>query len=268
MFFLVFLCFCIWSTTAHYHTTDAIFSKVKLLKTFNISYYEDIMVVDINSHLPRDVLIVANEHARERITGEVALYFLQKLHKPKRRITVIPVLNVWGRKRVEHGHPCLRKNSQGVDTNRNFQLNQQLHHYLRHGEEYEGPYPLSEKESKLIADILNEGVQTYINIHSGEYSIYIPYDGQTIKPPHYKKRLQKIKGLKKKCPMCKIGQASVTSFYKAFGTSVDYATNIGVPEAYTFEVYGSNSARCNRAFNPKNTNQTLLRWVDILYSII
>lgn len=253
-----------------YHSTNEIFKKISGIEThqnLNITYYDDIMVVDINSHLPRDVLIVANEHARERITGEVALYFLEKLHKTTRRITVIPVLNVWGRKRVEHGHPCIRKNSHGVDTNRNFQVNQQSHHYLRHGEEYEGPHPLSEKESKLVASILNEGIQTYINVHSGEYSIYIPYDGKTAKPPNYRKRLQKIKRLRKKCPMCKIGQASVTS-YKAFGTSVDYATSIGVPEAYTFEVFGSNSARCDHAFNPRNTNQTLLRWVDILYSIL
>ena len=175
---------------------------------------------------------------------------------------------MWGRKRVEHGHVCLRKNSNGVDTNRNFQVGQKRHHYLRHGEEYEGPHPLSEKESQLIASLLENGVKTYINIHSGEYSIYIPYDGKTVKPSNYTQRLEKVKHLQKKCPMCNIGQASVTSFYKAYGTSVDYATSIGVPEAYTFEVFGSNSPHCTLAFNPKDTNQTLIRWADILYSVL
>ena len=36
--------------------------------------------------------------------------------KPNVRITIVPVVNVWGRKRVDNGDRCLRKNKNGVDT--------------------------------------------------------------------------------------------------------------------------------------------------------
>lgn len=40
--------------------------------------------------------------------------------------------------------------------------------------------------------------------------------------------------------ICHTGSAAEVSFYKAYGTSVDYAIHNDVPEAYTFEVFGYN----------------------------
>jgi murein tripeptide amidase MpaA len=129
--------------------------------------------VNWNKHLAYDQLYSFNEHARERITGELALQLIKKLKKmkPNRRITIIPILNTGGRRKVENGAPCTRKNNNGVDINRNFQMTSTQHKYARWSEEYEGERPLSEKESQLIASILKKGVKRYVNVHSGEFSL-------------------------------------------------------------------------------------------------
>jgi hypothetical protein len=232
-----------------------------------------ILVVDwLKDERPnRDEFWVFNEHARERITGELALEIIQSLHilKPMKRITIIPVLNVWGRQKVEEGDTCLRKNSNGVDTNRNYQINTK-HHYDTFSEEYEGPHPISEKESQLVSSILKDGVKRYINIHSGEYSMYMPYDSNTNVPPHAKQMRSVLKRIQPLCPQCAAGNAAKVSTYKAYGTSVDYAIRIGVPEAYTFEIYGANSYDCHIMFNPKTYDQfvdNIKMWKRILFTV-
>ena len=131
-----------------------------------VSNKNDILVVDWNkdSKEKSDVLFVFNEHARERITGELALHVIHKLRKwnPKQRVTIIPVLNAWGRRKVEAGSPCVRKNKNGVDTNRNYQMRGiNVHKYSKRSEEYEGDHPLSEKESQLVSSLLRS-IQTFM----------------------------------------------------------------------------------------------------------
>ena len=65
----------------------------------------DILIVDWKKNQPKNVVWAFNEHARERITGELALEMIQSLKKvkPGVRITIVPVVNVWGRKRVDNG---------------------------------------------------------------------------------------------------------------------------------------------------------------------
>ena len=102
--------------------------------------------------------------------------------RPNRRVTILPVINVWGRKMVEAGKICQRKNKRGVDTNRNYP--QKVHHvYHKTSEEYQGKYPISEKETKLVSAVLR-GAKKYINVHSGEFSLYMPWDSITERPPN------------------------------------------------------------------------------------
>lgn len=237
--------------------------------------HNDILVVDWNKNLKdkSDVLLVFNEHARERITGEVALHVINKLQtwKPDKRVTIIPVLNVWGRKYVEAGHPCQRKNSRGVDTNRNYQMRANTHAYAKNSEEWEGEKPLSEKESQLVSSLLLNGVQRYVNVHSGEKSIYMPYDSTVgVRPKNYDVMMKNIKKWAQKCPECTVGAAAARSLYKAFGTSVDWAIYNGVPESYTFEIYGDVSWNCERMFNPKKRDlgAVLKQWSGIIKDVI
>tara|TARA_B110000008_G_scaffold279683_1_gene327934 strand:- start:869 stop:1681 length:813 start_codon:yes stop_codon:yes gene_type:complete len=241
-------------TLSHaYHTTDEIFQKIQhecdTVAQLTCTMHKDIMVVDWNAHLPRDIVWSYNEHAREKITGELALKSIQAFRhsKPTRRITVVPILNVWGRKMVERGKRCLRKNRMGVDTNRNFPTRYKRH-YASGSQEYEGKHPLSEKESILISNLL-KGAKRYVNIHSGEFSLYMPWDSRTDHVPNYNRMNKQLQLFKQHCPQCNVGPAAKTSSYKAFGTSVDYAIEIGVEEAYTFEIFGS-GGNCDRMFNP------------------
>lgn len=278
------LAFFLFYTTAFaeksYHSTDTLLTRIKLkcamVPQLSCHMKDDILVVDWNKHVSNksDVLLVFNEHARERITGEIALKVIHKLRKwqPKKRVTVIPVLNVYGRKRVESGHPCQRKNERGVDTNRNYQMRGvNEHHYAKNSEEFEGPHPLSEKESKLVSSLLLEGVQRYVNVHSGEKSIYMPYDSRVgVRPKNYDVMLKNIKKWAQKCPECAVGTAASTSFYRAYGTSVDWAVDHGTPEGYTLEVYGDVSFDCNRMFNPnkRDLGAILKQWSGIIKDII
>lgn len=276
--------FLLFYTTAFaeksYHSTDTLLTRIKLkcATVPQLSYHmkDDILVVDWNKHVSdkADVLLVFNEHARERITGELALHVIHKLRKwqPKKRVTIIPVLNVFGRRYVESGHPCQRKNERGVDTNRNYQMRGvNEHHYAKESEEYEGETPVSEKESKLVSSLLLKHPNIYVNVHSGEKSIYMPYDSRVgVRPKNYDVMLKNIKKWGKKCPECAIGTAASTSFYRAYGTSVDWAVDHGVPESYTFEIYGDVSWSCERAFNPnkRDLGAVLKQWSGIIKDVI
>lgn len=259
---LLFLLLLVHLATASsmYHGTDFIMKKFtlycELIPELSCQWHDDILVVDYLPEKPMDQLWVFGEHARERITSEIAFRVINDIinMKPSHRITIIPVLNVWGRKQVDRGDTCLRKNENGVDTNRNYQVDN-THSYPRGSEEYEGPHPLSEKESKLVSTLLLSGVQRYINIHSGEYSMYMPYDSDTSTPPNLNEMTHFLNTLKPLCPQCTEGSAAVVSSYKAFGTSVDYAIKNGVPEAYTFEVFGSTDYSCEKMFNPVNYDE-------------
>ena len=262
-----------------YHSTDTLLTRIKLkcatVPQLSCHMKDDILIVDWNKHVSNksDVLLVFNEHARERITGEVALKVIHKLRKwqPKKRVTIIPVLNVWGRKHVEAGHPCQRKNQNGVDTNRNYQMRANKHSYAKNSEEWEGPHPLSEKESKLVSSLLLDGVQRYVNVHSGEKSIYMPYDSRVgVRPKNYDVMLKNIKKWAEKCRECAVGSAASTSFYRAFGTSVDWAVDHGIKEGYTLEIYGDSSFDCNKMFNPnkRDLGAVLKQWSSIIKDVI
>ena len=266
MLYILLILILLFVSARAYHDTDDLLQKVKELcvEPLTCRYEDDILIVDWHAG-PDKVLFVFNEHARERVTGELGLRVIQSLKEwaPPVSVTVVPILNVWGRKKVESGSKCLRKNQRRVDTNRNFWI--QRHHYLKGSEEYEGESPISEKESKLIArELVN--VTRYINVHSGEFSLYMPYDYSEREPPNAKHMRAQLQKWSKHCPQCAVGSAASESSYKAYGTSCDWAIHIGVPEAYTFEIFGSNSRSCEEMFNPtpKELDYVLDPWMFIL----
>lgn len=272
--------FLLFTVAEKYHTTDTLLTRIKLkcatVPQLSCHVENGILVVDWNKQVSNksNALLVFNEHARERITGELALKVIHKLRKwkPKQRVTIIPVLNTWGRRKVEAGTPCVRKNRMGVDTNRNYQMRGiNMHKYAKNSEEYEGDHPLSEKESQLVSSLLLTHPNIYVNVHSGEKSLYMPYDGSVgVKPKNYQLMKKRIKEWSKLCPECSVGPASTTSSYRAFGTSVDWAVYHGIKEGYTFEIYGDASYDCDRMFNPnkRDLGAVLKQWSKIIHKVI
>lgn len=270
MFFHLILCVYLGIVESRkYHTTRNLLELAEshCYGPLECRWDSGVLLMDWNSPSEKRVVLNFNEHARERITGELALGMIERIHdwQPSVDVTIVPVLNVWGREQVDKGRTCLRKTKNGVDPNRNYQTEHNRRHYAKHSSEYEGPSPLSETTSKLIAREL-EKCNRYINVHSGEFSLYTPFDSRTYSPPNEQNMLHKVHHWHKYCRECTVGPAASTSFYKAYGTSVDWATDHGVEEAYTFEIYGENSVDCDRMFNPPEhkLDEIIQKWLPIL----
>ena len=252
-----------------YHTTNEIFSEIQNLcqNTPHFTCKDHYVVVKGSTKQTR--LYSFGEHAREVITSEIALALLKEWvsHPPKSLTVVQPVVNEWGRKKVERGDLCLRKNERGVDLNRNYPPKKK-HFYSKNGEEYQGPFPLSEKESQKTAHLMKQyAPQMFINIHSGEFALYTAFDAVTTHPAHYTEMERFLSQWKKYCPQCLVGEAAEKSSYKAYGTAGDYAISLGIPMAFTFEVYGTETRNCFRMFNPTTSRQyetIIAQWVQIL----
>lgn len=266
---LLLLCMCHFAVSWQYHSTKNLLSlaQTHCHDKLKCRWEDEVLLLDWETSSDTRVVLNFNEHARERITGELALSMIEHIHEwnPPVDVTIVPVLNVWGREQVDKGRKCLRKNKNGVDPNRNYQSQHNKHHYSRYSEEYEGPVPLSEATSKLISREL-QNCQRYINIHSGEFSIYTPFDSRTFAPPNQDSMMKKVRHWHKHCTQCAVGPAAVTSFYKAYGTSVDWAIDHNVDEAYTFEIYGKDTMDCEQMFNPPvhKIEAIIDQWLPIL----
>jgi predicted deacylase len=264
-------------THSRYHSTTELLKLVHAecsnVPGLDCTTESGITIVDWNPRNEKtyDIVFVFNEHGRELITSELGLSFIKKIKRYRftRRITILPIVNTYGRHIAETSNACQRRNENGVDLNRNFQYSLNTHLYARESEEY-AALPFSEKQSKLIRSILLSGVKRYVNFHSGEWAMYTGYDYTSEEtPPNYKKMLSNLNRWKGLCTVCKVGQAATVSDYKAYGTSVDFALENGVVEAYTMEIYGGHGG-CKRSFNPpaKRMDLLLARWSRILKLIV
>eukprot|EP01023_Acetabularia_acetabulum_P033173 TRINITY_DN31051_c0_g2_i1.p1 TRINITY_DN31051_c0_g2~~TRINITY_DN31051_c0_g2_i1.p1 ORF type:complete len:461 (-),score=54.11 TRINITY_DN31051_c0_g2_i1:1199-2581(-) len=227
------------------------------------------------------ILLNYGQHGREIITCEAALYLLDMLvdldrmrDSVKNRqngeqiealldntvFKVIPMENVNGRKKVEGGEWCLRKNGRGVDTNRNWDINfgKKEKDYDPY-EEHPGKNAFSEPETQIIKRVVKEfEPHVWINVHSGTYALFMPYDHIASIPnaTGSAEQMQMIKQLNEiACgSKCSIGSGGQAVGYLAHGTATDYVyEKMNVPLSFTWEIYGNEKAKyseCFKMFNP------------------
>jgi len=227
------------------------------------------------------VFLVFGEHARELITVEVGLRVLELLGAPERvarelglgdddaarlsatlahaAFTVLPMENVEGRRRVEGGKACERKNGRGVDINRNYEVDWGVKEpdYVP-SEEYPGEAPLSEPEAALTLSLVRGfHPAAFINVHSGMFAMFAPYDHRLTVPDDDNARAQlEVLGRVRDavCRECLVGAGGKTVGYLAHGTAADHMwVREGVPFVSTWEIYGDERAafsECFRMFNP------------------
>ncbi len=195
-------------------------------------------------------------------------------------------------------NPCQRCNARGVDLNRNFPLLEQCPMGtppIRLGDEerallkpwnetYPGEYPLSEPESRRIADDVRRfAPDVLLLVHSGGDLISLPYDScwSADEEPLYARQLG-------------IGRWMATTvnistdrvwpglsvLYAAVGTFGDYARSyLNVPFVYTLETYQTSdptllsrstaslsAEECTRYFNPLDLGAYLNRWARLAES--
>ncbi|KAI3778443.1 hypothetical protein L2E82_07736 [Cichorium intybus] len=279
-----------------YHTSDTLLEQIKKMvnnhqdrfhmDTFtstNKGYKAELNVVTYcqNTNEIKDkskirILLSFGQHARELITSELALKILYILSEeqtlPKRNpvllnktlqntiIKVVPILNVNGRKKVEAGDLCERRNGRGVDLNRNWSVDWGIKEKdYDPKEENPGTCPFSEPESQMMRN-LSRSFQPHIwvNVHSGMEALFMPYDHKNTTPSgeeseKMKLMLETLNHLHFD-DRCVVGSGGGSVGYVAHGTTTDYLFEVAkVPMAFTFEIYGDEKAYnndCIKLFNP------------------
>lgn len=242
------------------------------------------------------ILLSFGQHGRELITTELALrillilseeQFLPHLDRAslnnildKLVIKVVPMENVNGRRLVEGGDLCERRNGRGVDLNRNWSVDwgKKEKDYDPY-EENPGFAPFSEPETQIMRKLaLTFDPHIWVNVHSGMEALFMPYDHKNITPDgeiaqQMKLLLEELNNLH--CHQrCMIGSGGGSVGYLAHGTATDFMFDKArVPMAFTFEIYGdaaASSKDCFKMFNPTDHgtfHRVLSEWSAAFFSI-
>ena len=180
-------------------------------------------------------------------------------------LVLLPLENEGGRARVERGDRCERKNGRGVDPNRNWPLDWgRKEGDYDPAEEYPGRAPGSEPETRVVRALARTlRPHAWVNVHSGMRALFTAYDHVARVPrgPAARASLAILARLNARAcrGQCAVGSGGKSVGYLAHGTATDhmYATQ-GVPVAYTWEIYGDETADfddCFRMFNPLGKEQ-------------
>lgn len=264
--------------TSLYQTSQAIASAVVRLcdatPFLTCRDFEGLQWVEVAGTGPADtwVLLEFGVHAREVFCGDLALAWLTHVqsHRPYYNVVVVPVGNPINRDKALRGAVGLRKMPDGVDPNRNYWTPAHHHRYRRDGEEYEGARPLTERNVRLVDQVLRQRhVETVVEVHTGEFSIYHGYDSTTAPLPNAVETARFAAFLAEDCKECAVGSAAKESSYKAYGTLVDWALQErGVRFAFTLETYGDwTRSNLYENFNPRTRTRKdaeIRRWIRVL----
>ncbi|XP_028784651.1 metallocarboxypeptidase A-like protein ARB_03789 isoform X2 [Neltuma alba] len=242
------------------------------------------------------ILLSFGQHGRELITSELSLRILSILSEERFLpsmdqaslngtldnlvIKMIPMENLNGRKLVESGDFCERRNGRGVDLNRNWSVDwgKKEKDYDPY-EENPGAAPFSEPETQIVRKLaLSFDPHIWINVHSGMEALFMPYDHKNTTPngllsQRMKLLLEEVNHLH--CQKrCTTGSGGGSVGYLAHGTATDFMYDIvRVPMAFTFEIYGDGSASskdCFKMFNPTDAfsySKVLNDWSAAFFAI-
>ena len=180
------------------------------------------------------------------------------------RTTLIPLLNEWGRRQVEGGVECSRKNRNGVDLNRNWDFMWAHNRRPAQDETYQGEAAFSEEESRCVRDVgVAERPHVYVNVHSGIKELYFGWDHRgDVMLPNMKEVTRLYERVNAYHCSCRVGSAGKIAGYTVHGGSMDWMyTELNTSYSLTYEVYGQEAAMqrgdCYAAFNPTTREQLL-----------
>ncbi|KAF9686620.1 hypothetical protein SADUNF_Sadunf02G0008100 [Salix dunnii] len=222
------------------------------------------------AHSHPDKLTSFGQHGRELITTELAFRILSVLSEEqflpdvdaaslnntldKLIIKAVPLENLNGRKLVEEGDLCERRNGRGVDLNRNWSVD-----WVKKEKDYDpyeenpGTGPFREPETQIMRKLA-----LTFDPHIGVNTLFMPRDHRNTTPDgvlseRMRSLLSKLNNVH--CHKhCMIGSGGGSVGYLAHGTATDFMYDIvKVPMAFTFEIYGDTAASskdCFKMFNP------------------
>jgi len=272
-----------------YHTSDDLLDRVKSLADSgctsglsmtvetvkdnigNSSEDGELLVVRLGEEsADKRVMVVANEHARELITGEVALNFIEtacvgvgdiadslRQTLQKVRFTIVPVANVKGRKSVEDGSSTCQRftldEGEGeIDLNRNMDVD------FEAGYDH-GPSPFSAYQSRILADLAkSEKPLAYLDVHSGARSLMVSWGNREWVTPDYPDQSKLLEAVKTQwCQDCELGSNRIVIGYENPGEIIDHMyAKVGIKYSTLWEVwegpYEANWTNydCMSLFNP------------------
>jgi hypothetical protein len=292
-----------------YHSSEQIFSLIEEAKKtcklpMSTEWMQDpagegsLFVARIgHPDAKKKMLVASNEHARELLTGEVSLRFIQSAcQTPPRsafleeastskssnfktdaqtvlenvQYVMVPVVNVKGRQLVESKtEPCQRTTAQeegDVDLNRNMEVDWGKGH-----DQNWGTKPFSMYQSRILRDLASkDNYLGYIDLHTGARSLMTSWGFKPATDPDFadqKKVLDIIK--QKHCPDCEIGSNRVVIGYENPGEVIDhmYAT-AGIKYTSLWEIYDGDTSDCIHNFNARDDEYetSVNNWSDALLS--
>ncbi|ONK54788.1 uncharacterized protein A4U43_UnF11290 [Asparagus officinalis] len=166
--------------------------NIETIRAGNRGYFAEILVITYDrvekrkpDSLKFKILLSFGQHGRELITSELALHLLSVLTGELSVrgmnmdsidsilnnvvIKVVPMENRNGRKLVETGDLCERRNGRGVDLNRNWSVDwgKKEKDYDPY-EENPGVAPFSEPEAQIMREITKSfDPHIWVTVHSG-----------------------------------------------------------------------------------------------------
>jgi len=207
----------------------------------------------------KKVVMIFGEHPRELITTEQALFFIQVLCKNEKKFddetvdailskfefVIVPIVNQYGRAKVEEGDFCWRLNENGVDINRNWDSHWEGSPI--HDVQYPGDSPFSEWETRALHKLMNIiDPFVFITTHSGNLGMYTPFaykkwdfsDLKTDDRDKITSMLGIVKKINRKYCNCTAGSIGNELGYLCHGTCLDYAfEQLRVKFTFGFEIY-------------------------------
>lgn len=277
--------------------------RMETMRARNKGYTAELSVVTfglsrnrVNDSSKFRILLSFGQHGRELITSEVALRLLSALSEEasipgvdasslkntfeKIVLKIVPMENLNGRKLVEAGDLCERRNGRGVDLNRNWSVDWgKKEKDYDPNEENPGTAPFSEPETQIMRKLSKSfDPHIWITVHSGMEALFMPYDHRNTTPDGLatqvmKSMLTDVNRLHCK-DRCMVGSGGGSVGYLAHGTATDYMYDVmKVPLAFTFEIYGDKDASskdCFRMFNPIDSttfDRVLSDWCGAFFTI-
>eukprot|EP00930_Biecheleria_cincta_P002122 TRINITY_DN103167_c0_g1_i1.p1 TRINITY_DN103167_c0_g1~~TRINITY_DN103167_c0_g1_i1.p1 ORF type:complete len:447 (-),score=75.90 TRINITY_DN103167_c0_g1_i1:43-1218(-) len=247
-----------------YHTSEQIESLTKSFvescgkKATVRTVGSDVSIQEVRVRNPdakptNRVSILFGEHSRELISPETGLQLLKMLcGQDGQKELVDNVLktsefqlvlnaNPKSRLKVEQGDYCLRDNPAGVDLNRNWDVHWSLNHETPGSNQYPGPHPFSEPETKVVKGLLTDFMPTtFLSVHSGTKGLYMPwaFDSQHLAERNREPMLSVLKQVDKEHCQCPFGAAGKEVGYDCPGTSFDWVyDHLKAPFSFAWEIH-------------------------------
>lgn len=245
-----------------------------------------------NAKASKSMLVVANEHARELITGETALSLVQKAcdkqpigssslvegvqastavqianHLQNVRYTIVPVVNMAGRALVETGaDPCQRMTTEAegnVDLNRNMDVD-----WGKGAKQNWGTKPFSTYQARILRDLAaKEQPTAFVDLHSGARSLMTSWGFRPHTDPDYAAQQKSLAGVKANhCPDCEVGSNRVVIGYPNPGETIDHMySKQNIKYTSLWEIY-KGPGECVQYFNPpdKELHENANNWAEAL----